>query len=228
MSDKDVLYNNVLGNEWINWVEEADPTGSREQEIYPLIKDWLAKIKSKEVLDIGCGQGACVALIDRGIKYIGIDPAPILIERAKKLYSSEGREFVEGDAYKIPLGKASVDASMSIWVWSHLENLELAAEEMERVLKSEGHFLIITANPDTYEERKTFYKSYEEKDGLLVGTFDLGEGKTLTDSTLYLHTREKIEEAIKRAGLIIDSIDEIGQTDTYKKGLYLAIQGHKL
>lgn len=116
---------------------------------------------------------------------------------------------------------------MSIWVWSHIDNLELAAKEMRRVLKSQGIFLIITANPETYKERKTFYKSYTEKNGLLTGTFDLGKGKVLTGSTLYLHSKKRIEDAVGQSGLNIDFVERIGQVELYKQGLYLAIRGHE-
>ena len=114
-----------------------------------------------------------------------------------------------------------------MWVWSHLNNLKLAAKEMYRVLKAKGKFLIITANPETYEERKTFYKNYTIQDNLLTGTFDLGNGKILTDTTLYLYSKKEIEEAIKKAGFKINSVKKMGQAKSSDKGLYLVIEGSK-
>jgi ubiquinone/menaquinone biosynthesis C-methylase UbiE len=227
MKRQKILYNNTLGNEWAEWVEESNPAGSREQEIYPLVKKWFKKSKPAVLADIGCGQGICSSLLDKKIKYIGIDSSSVLIRRARKLYSTSNRKFMEGDVLKLPLKDGSVDAAMSIWVWSHIENIELAAKEMRRVLKSKGNFLIVTANPETYKERKTFYKSYKEKNGFLIGTFDLGDEKFLTDTTLYLHNKKRIKDAISRSGLIADFIKRVGQAETSDKGLYLAIQGHK-
>ena len=204
------LYNDILAKEWINWVEMPNLQGTREQEIYPLVKNWLEKLKPKALGDIGCGQGSCSKLVDNKIKYIGIDPSDILIERAKKLYLSPNKKFIEGDAYDIPLENESVDVLISIWVWSHLNNLKLAAKEMFRVLNSKGRFLIITANPETYEERKTFYKHYTIKGNLLKGTFNLGNGKALTDTTLYLHTKDEIEKSIRQAGFKINYIKRMG------------------
>lgn len=204
------LYNDILAKEWINWVEMPNLQGTREQEIYPLVKNWLEKLKPKALGDIGCGQGSCSKLVDNKIKYIGIDPSDILIERAKKLYLSPNKKFIEGDAYDIPLENESVDVLISIWVWSHLDNLKLAAKEMFRVLNSKGRFLIITANPETYEERKTFYKHYTIKGNLLKGTFNLGNGKALTDTTLYLHTKDEIEKSIRQAGFKINYIKRMG------------------
>jgi ubiquinone/menaquinone biosynthesis C-methylase UbiE len=230
MVKRSALYNKKLAQEWTDWVESDNPEGSREKEIYPLIKKWAETIKPKSVVDIGCGQGICSTLIDQKTKYIGIDPVNELIKRAKKLYKSPNRKFIVGDAYDIPLEDSHTDAILSIWVWSHLENLEKAAKEMHRILKPGGpggHFLIITANPETYEIRKTFYKSFKEYDGYLIGTFDLGKGRTLTNTILYFHTKKKIIEAIKKSKLMIDKIDTIGLKDTYPGGLNISIWGHK-
>ncbi len=227
MKKEKILYNNTLGNEWIDWVEESNSNGNREKEIYPLIKKWLKKTKPAILVDIGCGQGVCSTLLSKETKYIGIDASSILLKRALKLYSSLDRQFIKGNVTKIPLKNNSIDAVMSIWVWSHIKNLELAAEEMWRVLKPEGNFLIVNANPETYNVRRTFYKSYKEKKGLLIGTFDLDNGKILTNSTLYLHSKKRIEDAVKKSGLTIDSIEKLSKAKDYKNGLYLAIQGHK-
>jgi len=221
------LYNNILAEEWIDWVEMPNPEGTREQEIFPFIKKWLGETRPKILGDIGCGQGSCSRLVDNKIKYTGVDPSNILIKRAKKLYKSANKKFIEGDAYETSLKKESIDALISIWVWSHLDNLGLAAEEMYRVLKIKGKFLIITANPETYKERKTFYRKYTIKNNLLTGTFDLGNGKTFTNTTLYLHTKKEIINAIKKAGLAINYIKRMGQAESSKKGLYLVVEGLK-
>lgn len=227
MEQKKALYNEKLGNEWIEWVEKDNSQGSREQEIFPLIRKWLSAVKPRNLLDIGCGQGVCSSVIDGTIDYVGVDPSSVLIDRAQKLYTSSNRKFIVGDALALPIENEAFNAEISIWVWSHLQDLEMASKEMFRTLQPGGSFLIITANPDTYDERKTFYKSYEENNGLLVGTFDLGEGNQLTDSTLYLHSKEYIKESIESSGLVIDSIDKLGQLQDYPNGLYIAIQGYR-
>ncbi len=219
------LYDKVLAREWIDWVENSSE-GTRT-ELFHFIKKWLSKYKPKVLGDIGCGQGAFSRAASAKTKYFGIDPSQIILKHAKKLFSSPNKKFMIGDAYNIPLRKASVDALISIWVWSHLENPELAAKEMFRVLKSQGRFLIITANPETYKERKTFYKKYAIKGNLLTGIFDLGGGKTLTGTTLYLHTKEQITKAIKHAGFHINYIKRTGQAASSNKGLYLVIEGSK-
>lgn len=217
------LYNESLSQEWIDWVESAK--GTRTEKIFPFIKEWIANLKPKVIADIGCGQGACSELIDDSINYIGIDPSSMLIARAKELYPS--KKFKIGNAYEIPLEKSSVDTLISVWVWSHLEDLKLAAKEMFRVLNSKGKFLVITANPETYEERKTFYKEYKIDGKLLTGTFDLGGGKALTDTTLYLHSIDEVRGALESAGFKLKPFKRMRKAESNSKGLYLVIEGSK-
>jgi len=205
-----MTYNPKLANEWTEWVETPNPEGTREREIFPYIQSWA----KGRVADIGCGQGSCSSLID---DYVGIDSSIALITRAKQLYPN--KSFMQGDVYNLPLDNQTFDAAMSIWVWSHLDDLETAANEMARVLKPEGRFLIITANPKTYDERKTWYKHYTIEGKLLRGDFDLGEGKALTDTTLYLHTFEDIKAAIEQSSLTIDKVGNMGDD------MYLSIEG---
>jgi ubiquinone/menaquinone biosynthesis C-methylase UbiE len=220
-------YDRKLANEWMKWVEEPNPDGTREREMFPLIRKWVEKLKPKVMVDLGCGQGSCSELVDNKIRYIGIDSSPTLIRRAERLHSSPNRKFIQGDVCHTPLEGCSADAALSVWVWSHLDNLEQAAKEMHRILNKKGRFLIITANPETYGERKTFYKRYDVKGKLLTGTFDLGNGKVLTDTTLYLHSKEEIEGSVKQVGLKISRVRRIGQSKSSDKGLYLAIEGSK-
>jgi ubiquinone/menaquinone biosynthesis C-methylase UbiE len=227
MNKHQPLYSKKLAKEWISWVEADNAKGSREKEIYSLIRKWIKTTKTKSVVDIGCGQGICSKFINQKIKYIGVDLSRELIKRAKQFYKSLNRKFIIGDVYNIPLDNNHSDAVFSIWVWSHLADLKQAAKEMYRILKPGGHFLIITANPETYKIRKTFYKSFKEYNNYLVGTFDLGKGKILTNTTLYFHTKKKIVEAIKNSKLIIDKIDKLGLEDTYQDGLNISIMGHK-
>ena len=220
-------YDSALANEWMAWVEDSAVKGTRKQEIYPHIRRWLNEFKPTTLVDIGCGQGSCSELITIRTKYVGVDPSITLIERAKSLYLAPNKKFVIGTAYNTTLGKNSVDAALSVWVWSHLKNLALAAKEMHRILRPGGRFLVITANPETYDERKTFYKEYTVKGNLLTGTFDLGDGRFLTNTTLYLYSKKEIEGAIKHAGFKINCTKRLGKAESSDKGLYLVIEGFK-
>ena len=220
-------YDKKRSDEWSEWVESNEAEASREKEIYPIIRNWLGKNNPSSVVEVGCGQGIISKQFDSAIKYTGIDPSDTLISRANQLYASENHIFIKGDAYKLPFEDASTEAVLSVWVWSHLQDLRLAAREMARVLKPNGVFLIINANPDTYEERKGFYKSYEIVDGVLVGDFDLGNGRVLSQGTLHFHSRQNILDALSEAGLHTTGIETLGYKESYPEGLYIAISGYK-
>ena len=221
------LYTNNLAKEWIDWVENSNTKGAREKEIFPFIKKWVKKVNAHILLDLGCGQGDCSRFINSNVSYIGLDSSTILINRAKELYSSKNKKFILGNIYNIPLKNNSVNSIISIWVWSHLKDLKLAAREMYNVLKPQGHFLIITASPDTYKERKSWYKKYFINGNLLTGTMDLGNNLYLSDTTLYLHTKKEIEKSLTDAGFIINKISKMGQAKSSNKGLYIVIEGYK-
>lgn len=231
MINRDILrsspYDKKRSNEWTDWVESSDAEASREKEVYPTIRDWLANSSPTNIVEIGCGQGIISKQVPVGTEYIGIDPSSTLIERAKQLYDSNDRSFLEGDAYELPLKDASTEAVLSVWVWSHLQDLQLAAREMSRILKPNGTFLIINANPATYPERKGFYKSYEIIEGVLVGDFDLGNDRVLSQGTLHFHSVQDMTDALRDAGLYVDSIHTLGHKDLYSDGLYVAINGLK-
>ena len=227
MSTKEPLYNANLSAEWIDWVEEPNSDGSRESEIFPFMRTWIDNTKPTKVLDIGCGQGAAADLFPPIVQYCGVDESRHLIKRAKEIHSASQRRYVLGSAYDLPTGAGTFDSCISLWVWSHLADLETAAREMGRVLANGGAYCIVTASPYTYDVRKTFYSEYEEKNGFLVGTFDLGNEKYLTDTTLCLHSFEDMSSALQKAGLSVDLQSELHLLEEGEHGLYIALCGKK-
>lgn len=221
----DSAYNPQRSTEWADWVESTEAQRSREKEIYPLIRQWIQSLRPGTVADIGCGQGVISEQVDQTVRYVGVDASPHLIRRAQERYASERRTFMVGDAYELPLESQSVDGVLSVWVWSHLDNLPKAAQEMARILKPGGGWLIINAHPATYEARKRFYASYEMVGDVLVGDFDLGHGKILSSGTLYFHAQEEIEQALANAGLEVRQVTSLGYTAVYPPGLYIALNG---
>jgi ubiquinone/menaquinone biosynthesis C-methylase UbiE len=132
--------------EWINTIE-SEGGKIREQDIYPLLQKWIWDNDLTNVLDLGCGQGVCSSKMPDHTLYTGVDPSPILLERAKSLYPD--RKFIGGSAYKMPVPDQSIDGVFSIALWHLLSDLEKAARELARILRDGGHFLIITAEPNS-------------------------------------------------------------------------------
>lgn len=199
----------VVSQEWISSVENEKDM-ARDREIYPRLSGWVKDVNPEVVVEIGAGQGICSdKLSDYNGKYIGIEPSKVLIGRAEELYKNENRKFVVGNAYKLPLTNECCDASFAVNVWFHLEDLNQATKELARILKSQGKFMIITVNPEEYEN---WLKTYEDisEDGKKI----IGKANTpitpLSRNTFYKHTMEEVTESFERHGLEINSVEPFG------------------
>ena len=98
-------------------------------------------------LDLGCGLGLQVAAMsERGYHVVGMDPSwgLLAVGRAK------GHSLIAGDALRLPFADGSLDFAYCIGVLHHLPGRDAQArayEEIARVLKPDGVFLIHESNP---------------------------------------------------------------------------------
>ena len=100
--------------EWIHAVENERGT-IRDNEIYPQLTAWVNNIKPPIIVDIGAGQGICSTKLGTDYReYIGIEPSKYLVARANKLYKKDGRKFLIGSVYNIPLESNIANAVFSI------------------------------------------------------------------------------------------------------------------
>lgn len=211
--------------EWIRRIESA-AADVRESDIYPRLREWVDRAAAREILDIGCGQGACsdrIGLGDR--RYTGLDPSPRLIERAKELYPHGNRRFVLGSAYGMPFADGSFDAAFSVSVWHLLSDPGRAALELGRVLKEEGRFQIITANPDAYPAWTDHYAE-SRREGIRFEGVVRQEGSIVSRDVLYLRTLEEILGSLRAAGLIANRAEPF-RADASGQYLYVSMQGRK-
>lgn len=204
--------------EWIDIVESA---GIRDLDIYPRLRAWIDEVSPAQILEIGSGQGICSDKIDLHDRvYTGVEPSPFLLERAKELYRSPSRRFVCGSAYALPFADKSFDACFSIAVWHLLSDPGKASAELSRVLKGDGKFLIVTANPGAYSAWTGRYTSAKWEGRRFEGTLCQPD-KPHTLDVLYLHTLDEILHALTAANL------DTATTETFRNDFYLAIQGQK-
>ena len=98
----------------------------------------------KVILDIGCGTGFVFdelgdAFLSRGMQGVGIEPAAGMLEIARRKYADDSPFTVfEGSFEHIPLENRSVDKIISTLALHWVSSLEVAAQEMRRVLKKFG------------------------------------------------------------------------------------------
>jgi demethylmenaquinone methyltransferase/2-methoxy-6-polyprenyl-1,4-benzoquinol methylase len=101
------------------------------------------------VADVGCGTGdLAFACLEAGARAVlGLDFARPMLERARQKARARGLEarvsFALGDATRLPLADASVDAWCSAFVVRNIPDLDAALAEACRVLKPGGRLAVL-------------------------------------------------------------------------------------
>jgi 2-polyprenyl-3-methyl-5-hydroxy-6-metoxy-1,4-benzoquinol methylase len=139
-----------------SWHKNAVPwtTAVRESQIESrkLITDRsiieaILSSSPKSVLDLGCGEGWLTReLSDRGIRSIGVDAIPALIESAKRIGSEDFRSL---SYEQIAAGKLdlSVDAIACNFSLFGKESVEQLVRVISSLLNPDGVFIVQTLHP---------------------------------------------------------------------------------
>ncbi|MET8092247.1 methyltransferase domain-containing protein [Micromonospora sp. NPDC005220] len=117
--------------------------------------DGLKLCPGEDVLDVGCGQGACTVPAARAVtpggSVIGIDVAPAMVEGARDEIADEGLTNVDvriGDATKPGFAPASFDAVVAGLVMFMLPDPADAAARYHRLVRPGGRFAMSTFGAD--------------------------------------------------------------------------------
>lgn len=122
-----------------------------------VLKRVMAKgIERGTVLDVGTGPGVFPIFLSKSIpevRFQGIDLSSVMIEIAKKNAIEEGVEsrieFKVGSAYSLPCEDHSIDLLLCVNTLHHLDRPIEFFNEVARVLKGGGGFVIVDFHRDT-------------------------------------------------------------------------------
>ena len=103
-------------------------------------------------------------------------------------------------------------------VWHLLSDLNTASCEISRVLKNDGHFLIITAHPEQYDAWVLNYVNSSLSGKRFEGKQISDDGQETSD-VLFLNRLDEIQIALQKANL------EILEMESFRK--FLMIKGRK-
>lgn len=136
--------------------EEGDLKHDHYEQFYTTVFAFAHEFyKGKRILDIGCGPRGSLEWADWAAERIGLDP---LAEEYLRLGADKHKMvYVKAPSDKIPFSKGYFDVVTSFNSLDHVDNLERTIQEIIRVTKSGGVFLLIVEinHPPTLTEPVT-------------------------------------------------------------------------
>ena len=196
----------------------------------------LAEIASSatQILDMGCGEGTRLGLLKSKAEKYGIDINKFAITNARKKYKNI--KFEIGNLENLPYKDNFFDLVYSAYVFEHLDNPKKVIAEGLRVLKKNGHLIIIAPNfgapnrasPPSKENRLTKLIHGFVFDFLL--TRELNWQKVTPISTIDKYDIDwdttiepyikSLMEFLKRKHMKIDYYSSCWQEETSENGIF--------
>ena len=123
------------------------------------------------IADLATGTGDLALAIQKRLPYAevtGVDFLPKMLELAQR---KGVRRVVLADAMKLPFDDASFDCVTIAFGLRNLENCSAALTEMWRVLKANGHLLVLEFSLPTTPLLRAAYRFYLHRFLPLLGSF---------------------------------------------------------
>lgn len=174
------------------------------------------------LLDLACGQGRhAVPLARLGYRVAGLDLSDYLLRRARGAAAKAQVQvqWLQGDMRRLPWGE-QFDACISLFTafgyFDQEEQNQQVLEEVWRVLKPGGQFLLDVSNRDYYLLRMLPYAWWRHEDAIILEetTFDpdtcrfatsftwVEDGRTETlEHSVRHYTVPELRNMLRRAGL---------------------------
>ncbi|HET9060680.1 MAG TPA: class I SAM-dependent methyltransferase [Acidimicrobiales bacterium] len=150
------------------WWQEAFTDGADaeyEEQIIPLLREFLIEARPARVLDIGCGEGQ-LSRVAAGVpgvdEVVGLDPTRSQLQAAVERQpgctgGSQGGagaraatvrpQYLRGTAGSLPFGSESFDCAFACLVFEHIEGTAEALAEVGRVLRPGAGFALLLNHP---------------------------------------------------------------------------------
>ena len=107
----------------------------------------LLPARGQRLVEIGAAYGRLADVYEGYEQVVLLDPAKSQLREAQRRLGDDSRYvFVVGDVYHLPLGSAAFDVVLTIRVLHHLAHLPTAFDEVHRVLRPEGAYILEYAN----------------------------------------------------------------------------------
>jgi len=160
-----------------------------------ILREELADLRFKSVLEIGCGTGKNTAFLAQIGEYIhALDFSEGMIEKAREKVKAENVRFSIADlTQRWPCEDQAYDLVVCNLVLEHMEDLSFIFSEAFRVLEAGGRFLINELHP---------FLQYEGKKAVFV------HGQGSTEIPAFVHHISDFTNAASSNGLSLVKLDE--------------------
>jgi demethylmenaquinone methyltransferase/2-methoxy-6-polyprenyl-1,4-benzoquinol methylase len=131
----------------------------------------VASWRPDKIVDLATGTGDLALALQKklpDVKIVGVDFLPEMVELAKR---KGVRQTVVADAMKLPFANASFDCVTVAFGLRNMEDWEEALGEMSRVLKKNGHLLVLEFSLPTMPILRAIYRLYLHHCLPLLGSF---------------------------------------------------------
>jgi SAM-dependent methyltransferase len=117
-----------------------------------ILRDAVAEVSPKRVLEVGPGRGETSEWIVRetGADVVAIDQS----ERMVELTRARGIDARVGDVQELPFENESFDCVVAAWMLYHVADLDRGLSEVARVLRPGGRFVAVTNSKRHTQELK--------------------------------------------------------------------------
>lgn len=148
----------------------------------------VAGWRPHRIADLATGTGDLALALQKKMpdaEIVGVDFLPEMLDLARR---KGVRQIVLADAMNLPFGDASFDCVTIAFGLRNLENWAAALAQMSRVLKTNGHVLVLEFSLPTTPILRAIYRFYLHRCLPLFGSFLTGT------KTAYDYLGDSIEE----------------------------------
>ncbi len=143
----------IIDYETSDYAERFWPGREYEDAVERLAMKKLLPSSGEVLADVGAGHGRLADLYGRFRTVLLVDPARSVLEKSAATWGDDPRfVFARADLSQLPMHDSSCDAIVTVRVLHHIPNLRAAFQEIHRVLRPGGAYVLEFANKRNLKE----------------------------------------------------------------------------
>jgi ubiquinone/menaquinone biosynthesis C-methylase UbiE len=144
-NDPDYLkWGSMYADSYDYFYETKGPVSYVQNSGHRHIKAMTDKKKYNLILDIGCGNGAHFPYVSTARHCVGLDYNMDFLKKVHQRYPEHA--IIRADAYTLPFAEGTIDCIVNIYNLEHMVYLDLALEEMMRIVTDDGDIFVSVPN----------------------------------------------------------------------------------